>query len=189
MDFQDKTQPTMDPRQAPNQYFLPILVWKRQLNLNIPKILYFLFSFLGLLKPCASVSPESSLSLGQQPLSSPLCKVSIFLLSTFLQVCHEVYALLQALNSLLKIFKNILIECLSFILKVMHFSSTRVCTYPVINYGRKTIKCNHTNRVEYLGTRTIKSIPSMQIISNVRECSITLLHHQKVHRRESVNKY
>ena len=76
MDF-DKTQPTMDPRQAPELYFLPLLAWKRQLNRNIPKILYFLFSLLGLLKPCASASPASSLSLVQEPLSSPLCEVSV----------------------------------------------------------------------------------------------------------------
>lgn len=65
------------PRQAPNQYSSPLLAWKRQLNLNTPKTLYFLFSLLGLLKACASVSPESSLSLGQQPLSSPLCEASV----------------------------------------------------------------------------------------------------------------
>lgn len=52
--------------------------WRgRQLNFNISKILYFLFSLLGLLKPCASASPVSSLSLGQELLSSPLCEVSV----------------------------------------------------------------------------------------------------------------
>ena len=99
--------------------------WRgRQLNFNISKILYFLFSLQGLLKPCASASPVSSLSwpgAAVLPTLRGVCPVS--LLPTFLQVCHEVYALLQALNSLLKIFSNILIVYLSFICKVTHFPS------------------------------------------------------------------
>lgn len=84
MDF-DKTQPTMDLRQS-RIVFSPITGVERQLNHNIPKILYFFIFLIGALEAlCLSVS-SIVLSLGQEPLSSPLCEVSVPSLasSTFL---------------------------------------------------------------------------------------------------------
>lgn len=54
---------------------LPLTRLKRPLTVTA-KAPYFLFSLWGLLKACASVSPASSLSAGQRPLSSPPCAAS-----------------------------------------------------------------------------------------------------------------